>query len=629
MSLSRCHSHFLHLMFILFLSQAPSANTISFSFTSFEPGESNIVYDGDAKPINGAIELNDVDRQYRVGRAYYAYPVPIWESSKGLLTNFTTRFSFTIYRVPPHRPGSGLAFFLASVNYPIPPNSAGGCFGLFSNNGTRSYPQKTLVTVEFDSYVNQWDPSVTHVGINNNSISSSNFTEWDNLSHIGNKTNVLVTYSATSKKLSVFWSYAEEPTYDANSSISYKIDLTKAVPEKVIMGFSASTGGHIERHTINSWEFSSFLEDIEKTGGKLWILITSACFCFLTVGIVIGWIIVIGKSKRNPEKIESRISLTEDLEKDAFSKRLCYQELVTATDNFSIAKRLGQGGSGEVYWGNMSRLGCLVAVKRILAETELYESLFVNEVKIISRLKHRNLVQLMGWCHEKDELLLVYEYMQNGSLDHHLFGNRRPLPWSIRYKIALGLASALRYLHEEAEPHVLHRDIKAANVLLNTDFSTKLGDFGVAKLINSYTQNEATKVVGTVGYLAPEYLRDGYATKESDLFSFGIVCLEIACGRRAHREPLVKSVWELYKAGSIIQAADTRLEMNFESRELERLVSVGLSCTHPVDKERPSAGRVIQLLNFEATLPKLPQELHDPAFVPRPLSPDSNDSANA
>ncbi|XP_031279100.1 L-type lectin-domain containing receptor kinase IX.1-like [Pistacia vera] len=277
----------------------------------------------------------------------------------------------------------------------------------------------------------------------------------------------------------------------------------------------------------------------------------------------------------------------------------------------------------------MSRLGGLVAVKRILAESELYESLFVNEVKIISRLKHRNLVQLMGWCHEKDELLLVYEYMQNGSLDYHPFGNQKPLPWSIRYKIALGLPSALRYLHEEAEPYVLHRDIKSANVLLNTDFSTKLGDFGVAKVVNSWSQNQATNVVGTVGYLAPEYLRDGRATKESDMFSFGIVSLEIACGRRADREPLIKSVWELYKAGNIIQAADTRLEMKFESRELECLLIVGLWCTHPVDMERPSAGQVIQLLNFEATLPELPQELHDPAFVPRPLSPDSDDSSEA
>ncbi|XP_031255974.1 agglutinin-2-like [Pistacia vera] len=145
------HFHFLYIMFILFLFRAPSANTISFNFTSFDPGASNIVYEGDAKPISGVIELNEVDRQSCVGRASYAYPVPIWESSTGLLTNFTTRFSFTINRVLHHSPGSGLAFFLASVNYPLPPNSAGGCFGLYSNNGTRTYSQYTLVTVEFDS----------------------------------------------------------------------------------------------------------------------------------------------------------------------------------------------------------------------------------------------------------------------------------------------------------------------------------------------------------------------------------------------------------------------------------------------------------------------------------------------
>ena len=153
-------------------------------------------------------------------------------------------------------------------------------------------------------------------------------------------------------------------------------------------------------------------------------------------------------------------------------------------------------------------------------------------MKIISRLRHRNLVQLIGWYHERGEFLLVYEYMPNGSLDTHLFGVEIMLIWPVRYKIALGLASALLYLHEEWEQCVVHRDIKSSNVMLDSNFNAKLGDFGLARLVDQELGSQTTVLAGTMGYLAPGCIITSKVSKESDVYSFWVVSLEIACGSK-------------------------------------------------------------------------------------------------
>lgn len=218
---------------------------------------------------------------------------------------------------------------------------------------------------------------------------------------------------------------------------------------------------------------------------------------------------------------------------------------------------------------------------------------------------------------EENEFLLVYDYMPKGSLDTHIFGDRKTLPWGVRYKIALGLASALNYLHEEAEQCVLHRGIKPANVLLDTDFSTKLSDFGVAKFVDPQLRTDRmTAVVGTFGYLAPEYVSVGRVSKESDMF--GVVALEIACGRKwVYQEgeyyvTLMRQVWELHLAGNIMEAADERLDNDFDSNQMEALLKVGLWCTNPNERERPKTEQVIKVLQLDAPLPELnqPHDLH-------------------
>ena len=200
--------------------------------------------------------------------------------------------------------------------------------------------------------------------------------------------------------------------------------------------------------------------------------------------VSISWLII--KKRRTKD----------DFHLDKEPRRFAYNELVAATNGFADDRRLGEGGTGEVYKGFLSDLGREVAVKRIFSDVEDSEEIFTNEVKIISRLIHRNLVQLMGWCHEQGKLLLVFEYMVNGSLDTHLFGSRRTLTWGVRYNIALGMARALRYLHEDAVQCVLHRDIKSGNVLLDTDFNIKVSDFGMAKLVDPRLRTQKTKLEG-------------------------------------------------------------------------------------------------------------------------------------
>lgn len=231
------------------------------------------------------------------------------------------------------------------------------------------------------------------------------------------------------------------------------------------------------------------------------------------------------------------------------------------------------------------------------------------EICTIGRLRHKNLVQLQGWCHERDQLLLVYEYMPNGSLDK--FIGKCFLNWKTRYQILNGLASVLVYLHEECGVPVVHRDVKPNNIMLDSDFNPHLGDFGLARLLqtDSYV---TTMVAGTPGYLAPEVSFTGRATPESDVYSFGMVVLEIVCGRRSRgimeENSLVDSVWNVYEKGDLLKCVDQKLEGNYCEEQVKRSLVVGLACLHPDFMLRPRMRKVVQILmNESEPLMKLPE----------------------
>ncbi|XP_057868323.1 L-type lectin-domain containing receptor kinase IX.1 [Cryptomeria japonica] len=242
--------------------------------------------------------------------------------------------------------------------------------------------------------------------------------------------------------------------------------------------------------------------------------------------------------------------------------------------------------------------------------------------KSISKFQAR----FLGWCHRKDDLLLVYELLSNGSLDKYLFGETEDaLNWDRRYSIACGIASALVYLHEDRHESVVHRDIKASNVMLDSNFKAKLGDFGLARVMEREKGGHTTAPAGTIGYIAPEAVTTGKATRESDVFSFGALSLEIACGRRPadwslieHNCRVVEWVWHLHGQHRILDAADEKLGGNFNGEEMERLMKVGLLCSHPDPNARPTMENVVGILKRGAELPHVSVEFPEPVYGHRP-----------
>ncbi|XP_009772390.1 L-type lectin-domain containing receptor kinase IX.1-like [Nicotiana sylvestris] len=602
----------------------PFVNSVYFKIPRFGPDVTDILYEGDAVASVGEIEFNKFTYLCRVAHAIYKEKVPIWDPDSTKLADFSTHFSFTIDTLNSSLYGHGIAFFLAPVGFQIPPNSDGGFLGLF-NTTTSDSAQNQIVVVEFDSFSNpEWDPPFEHVGINKNSIASSETAPWNVSLHSGDPIDAWITYNSTTKNLSVFWNYGK----GSNSSISYIINLREVLPSWITIGFSAATGKNVERHTLESWEFSSSL-DMEELGGngrrKIGLIAgLTALGGVLFVSAILALVILRKwrrrKMKRNPETI-SLTSFNDDLEKGTGPKKFSYEELDTSTNHFSEERKLGEGGFGEVYKGYLIDLDIAIAVKKISRGSKQGKKEYITEVKVISRLRHRNLVQLIGWCHDQGKFLLVYEFMPNGSLDCHLFGKRNPLSWNTRYKISLGLASALLYLHEEWEQCVIHRDIKSSNVMLDSSFNVKLGDFGLARLMDHELGPQTTGLAGTLGYLAPEYIKTGRASKESDVYSFGIVALEIATGRKSvdpgtgkSDAGLVEYVWELYGKGKLLSVVDEKLNLDFDAKQVERLMITGLWCAHPESNLRPSIRQAIHVLNFEASLPNLPVKMPVPVY---------------
>ncbi|QHO03741.1 L-type lectin-domain containing receptor kinase S [Arachis hypogaea] len=238
---------------------------------------------------------------------------------------------------------------------------------------------------------------------------------------------------------------------------------------------------------------------------------------------------------------------------------------------------------------------------------------FVAEITSMGNLRHRNLVQLHGWCRKQDELLLVYDYVPNGSLDALLFENdhqkKKLLTWDQRYKIVTGVAQGLLYLHEECPLQVVHRDVKPSNVLIDADLQPRLGDFGLARCQEHGINPKTTHVVGTLGYIAPELSKTGKATRSTDVYGYGVLILEVACGRRPiepQKTPrelvLVDWVSELHCQGEIGRAVDPSLD-EYDKDEADLVLRLGLLCCHPIPDYRPNMRRIVQFLLKETTLP--------------------------
>jgi len=267
-----------------------------------------------------------------------------------------------------------------------------------------------------------------------------------------------------------------------------------------------------------------------------------------------------------------------------------------------------------VYKGVLSASGQEIAVKMVSHGSRQGVREFVAEVVSIGRLRHRNLVQLLGYCRREGELLLVYDYMENGSLDRYLHDQHAPtLSWHERYRIIRGVATGLLYLHEDWEQVVIHRDVKPSNVLLDAGMNARLGDFGLARLYDHGTVPQSTRVVGTIGYLAPELMRMGKVTPSTDVFAFGVFLLEVACAQRpigpnsggggGDRVALVDWVMEHHLGGSILDTVDPRLAGEYEAEEVTLVLKLGLMCAHPSSSLRPSMRSIMQYLDSRESVP--------------------------
>ncbi|CAN0909890.1 Proline-rich receptor-like protein kinase PERK4 [Linum grandiflorum] len=303
------------------------------------------------------------------------------------------------------------------------------------------------------------------------------------------------------------------------------------------------------------------------------------------------------------------------------SSTFAYEELHAATNGFAASNLLGQGGFGYVHKGVLGG-GKEVAVKSSKAGSGQGDREFQAEVEIITRVHHRHLVTLVGYSIAKNQKLLVYEFVPNGTLEFHLHGKNGPaMDWPTRLKIAIGSAKGLAYLHEDCNPRIIHRDIKAANILLDFNFDAKVADFGLAKLNRDNFTHISTRVMGTFGYMAPEYASSGKLTDKSDVFSFGVVLLELISGRRPLDDhstmdclvdwarPLCTKALESGKCDAL---ADPRLQGNYNVQEMRRMVACAANAIRHSSKLRPKLSQVVRVLESDAPL----EQLNDGATKP-------------
>lgn len=287
--------------------------------------------------------------------------------------------------------------------------------------------------------------------------------------------------------------------------------------------------------------------------------------------------------------------------------------LQLATNFFPALNQLGHGGFGPVFKGLMPN-GQEVAVKKLSLESRQGVREFTNEVRLLLKLQHKNLVTLLGCCAEGPEKMLVYEYLPNKSLDHFLFDKRRSpsLDWVTRFRIVTGVARGLLYLHEEAPERIIHRDIKASNILLDEKLNAKISDFGLARLFpGDDTHMQTFRISGTHGYMAPEYAMRGYLSVKTDVFSYGVLVLEIVSGRKNHdvrlgseKADLLSYAWTLYQGGKIMDLIDPSLG-KYNGDEAAMCIQLGLLCCQASVVERPDMNAVHLMLSSDSfTLPR-------------------------
>ncbi|KAK3415758.1 hypothetical protein EUGRSUZ_H01502 [Eucalyptus grandis] len=614
------------LFLVSLLAVLTYAQETDFVYNGFR--SANLSLDGIAGiTSNGLLKLNNDTSQAQEGQAFHPDPVQFKNLPNGTVKSFSTTFVFAVRPPDASVRVNGFAFVVAPQRG-LPGSLAGRYLGMFNetNNGKSS---NHVFGVELDTIQSPQfeDINDNHIGIDLNGLKSEKAAsagyyqdngEFNNLSLIsGQQMQVWVDYDGADKLINVTLApiHVQKPK---TPLLSLPWDLSPIINENMYVGFSASAGSLVASYYVLGWSFSvngeaqaldlsrlPKLPQIGKETSKVLTIGLPLMVLFVVSVLILGAVYVIRRKRKLAEVLE-------DWEREYGPHRFKYKDLYIATKGFQDQELLGAGGFGQVYRGILPISNLEIAVKTVSHESKQGMREFVAEIITIGRLRHRNLVALLGYCRRKRELLLVYDYMPNGSLDKYLYNQPKvTLNWMQRLRVIKGVASGLLYLHEGWEQVVIHRDIKASNILLDTEFNGRLGDFGLARLHDHGTDPQTTHVAGTIGYLAPEHVRTGKATRSTDVFAFGVFLLEVACGRRPIKRGdtedviLLDWVFSCWDRGAILEARDPKLGLEFVEEEMELVLKLGLMCSHANPLMRPSVRQVLQYLEGDLPMPEL------------------------
>ncbi|KAH7421757.1 hypothetical protein KP509_13G073900 [Ceratopteris richardii] len=592
---SRSHSPSLALEF----NYTPTGLNVEANLTSVE----NVSFDEEFIDLSWNTSGNSL---YREGRIYNNDRLPLWNKTTGKAASFHSTSTFRIVSYPGVPSADGIAFFLLDPLYSSSV-SGGGSLGL---------PKFTLydigprfVAVEFDTYLNTFDPKFIHLGIDVNTTASKVYTNFS-FSIIDSTIFTWVDYNSSQALLQVYVSNVSE-TKPRSPMISYSINLSQILPEQVIIGFSASTGRGAEIHKLLSWRFWS--TDIETevpekpVSSKRKVVFVIALVTGLAIACIIKCLITPLLLQCCCKQQLLLLAIPSDSDNDTGSQtssdldvgsEFDCEELRRITNNFGEDHLLDSDGDCPVYKGILSD-GSEVAVKCVaLPPSKAERKELLEAITMISQLRHQNLVEVQGWCRDNAFLFVVSDHKASATLHEHL--HQRPssiLDWSSRYQVLCDLGSALEYLHLDCQTPMIHRDVNSSNVIVYDDGSSKLvGGFGLAKELMKDMEGTDAGNSGTMGYIAPELHRGERATTRSDVYSYGIVLLETASGRTPndpslpfeHDGRLLGWVREAYSNDSLLETSDVRLEDAFDEQELLRTLIVGLACAQPDPSSRPT-----------------------------------------